>query len=136
MGSSVLVLSLGIWLVLTVAAPKSTDGPDAKIAMVAVLVPSSLSSQAQAGEQTYNTNCATCHGTNAAGQEGLAPPLVHKIYEPDHHGDESFQRAVAVGVREHHWRFGNMPAIGGLSRNEVTRIVTYVRELQRANGIH
>ena len=69
------------------------------------------------------------------GQQGIAPPLVHKIYEPSHHGDESFQIAVAMGVRSHHWKFGNMPAIENLTRSDVSAIVAYVRELQRANGI-
>jgi hypothetical protein len=60
---------------------------------------------------------------------------VHKIYEPSHHGNESFQRAVAMGVRAHHWPFGNMPKVAGVTRAEVSTIITYVRELQRANGI-
>ena len=60
---------------------------------------------------------------------------MHKIYEPNHHGDESFQLAVAMGVRAHHWKFGNMPAIEGLTRADVKPIIAYVRELQRHNGI-
>ena len=56
-------------------------------------------------------------------------------YEPSHHGDESFQRAVAMGVRAHHWKFGNMPAIDGLTRADVKEITEYVRELQRYNNI-
>ncbi|WP_430540810.1 c-type cytochrome [Planktotalea arctica] len=24
-------------------------------------------------------NCAACHGVNAVGQNGVAPPLVHKV---------------------------------------------------------
>tara|TARA_B100001109_G_scaffold58041_1_gene47030 strand:+ start:762 stop:899 length:138 start_codon:yes stop_codon:yes gene_type:complete len=43
--------------------------------------------------------------------------------------------AVAMGVRSHRWKFGNMPAIENLPRPDVTAIVVYVRELQRANGI-
>ena len=73
---------------------------------------------------------------DAVGQDGVAPPLVHKIYEPSHHGDESFQRAVAIGVRAHHWKFGTMPAIEGLTRADVKVITAYVRELQRHNGIN
>ena len=103
--------------------------------IVTVDVPATLSARAQTGREAYEANCASCHGRNAAGQEGLAPPLVHVIYEPGHHGDESFQRAVARGVRAHHWRFGNMPPVDGLTRREVSGIVAYVRELQRANGI-
>ena len=51
------------------------------------------------------------------------------------HGDESFQIAVAMGVRSHRWKFGNMPAIENLPSSDVTAIVVYVREPQRANGI-
>ncbi|WP_342743574.1 cytochrome c [Planktotalea arctica] len=69
-------------------------------------------------------NCAACHGVNAVGQNGVAPPLVHKIYKPSHHGDESFQRAAAQGVRAHHWRLGDMPAVEGITREEVTFITT------------
>ena len=103
--------------------------------IVSVNVPATLSVRAQLGRKTYDANCASCHGRNAAGQDGVAPPLVHIVYEPGHHGDESFQRAVARGVRAHHWRFGDMPPVEGLSRRDVAAVVAYVRELQRANGI-
>lgn len=105
-------------------------------AIVDVMVPEKLSQNAQIGRKAYQANCAACHGINAVGQDGVAPPLVHKIYEPNHHGDESFQRAAAQGVQAHHWRFGNMPAVEGITRGEVTLIVAYIRELQRANGIN
>ena len=103
--------------------------------IVAVNVPATLSARAQLGQKTYEANCAACHGPNAAGQDGIAPPLIHIIYEPGHHGDESFQRAVALGVRAHHWRFGDMPPVEGLTRRDVAGIIAYVRELQHANGI-
>jgi mono/diheme cytochrome c family protein len=102
--------------------------------LVEVVVPE-LSAAAQAGKDAFDVNCAACHGTNAAGQDGVAPPLVHIIYEPNHHSDQSFYQAVGYGVRAHHWRFGNMPPIEGVSQSEVGDIIAYVRELQRANGI-
>jgi mono/diheme cytochrome c family protein len=105
-------------------------------AIVDVMVPETLSQNAQIGQKAFEGNCAACHGINAVGQDGVAPPLVHKIYEPSHHGDESFQRAAAQGVQAHHWRFGNMPAVEGITRGEVTLIIAYIRELQRANGIN
>ena len=104
--------------------------------MVSIDLPKSLSAAAQAGKRLFDANCVTCHGPNAVGQEELGPPLVHIIYEPGHHGDESFQRAVALGVRAHHWRFGNMAPVEGLARDDVTLIIAYIRELQRANGIN
>ena len=101
-----------------------------------VILAKTLSQNAQNGKRSFEAKCATCHGVNAAGQDGVAPPLVHKIYEPSHHGDESFQRAVSMGVQAHHWRFGNMPPVEGLTRGDVKMIISYIRELQRSNGIN
>ncbi len=101
-----------------------------------VLLPDTLSQNAQIGQLAYEAKCAACHGLNAAGQDGVAPPLVHVIYEPSHHGDEAFQRAAAMGVRGHHWPFGDMPPVEGVTRGDVTMIIAYIRELQRANGIN
>ena len=114
---------------------EAQDGPDGA-PMVEIALPAALSAAAQAGKRLYDEKCVSCHGRNAVGQEEVAPPLVHIVYEPGHHGDESFQRAVAIGVRAHHWRFGNMPPVEGLSRDDVALIVAYIRELQRANGIN
>jgi mono/diheme cytochrome c family protein len=86
------------------------------------------------GEAMFSANCAQCHGQDATGTE-QGPPLVHIYYEPNHHADESFQRAVAMGVRAHHWRFGDMPPVEGLSRPDVARITAHVRDLQRKAGI-
>ena len=94
----------------------------------------SLTNQAVEGYTIYNANCSTCHGLNGAGTN-KGPPFVHKIYEPNHHGDASFHQAVKNGVRAHHWPFGNMPPVPNVSDDDVALIVTYIRELQRANGI-
>lgn len=101
-----------------------------------VLLPETLSQNAQIGQLGFEAKCAACHGVNAAGQDGVGPPLVHIIYESSHHGDEAFQRAAAMGVRGHHWPFGDMPAVEGVTRGDVTMIIAYIRELQRANGIN
>ena len=118
-----------------------TAASDTKISMengvlANVLLPKNLSQSAQIGKLGFDAKCAACHGVNAAGQDGVAPPLVHMIYEPSHHGDEAFQRAAAMGVRGHHWPFGEMPPIEGVTRGDVTMIIAYIRELQRANGIN
>lgn len=106
----------------------------APIAQVAV--PASFSDNAQLGQRVFEAKCSSCHGENAAGQKGVAPPLVHKIYEPSHHSDMAFVLAAKNGVRAHHWNFGNMPQVEGISDGEVKLVATYVRELQRANGIN
>jgi mono/diheme cytochrome c family protein len=113
---------------------KEAGNPASGAAMVQVTVPT-FSGEANEGETVFNENCATCHGKNAAGKDGSGPPLIHKIYEPSHHADGSFLLAVKQGVRAHHWPFGNMPPIKGLTEDEVARIVAYIRTLQQANGI-
>jgi len=104
--------------------------------LVTVSLPTSFTKREQMGAAAYTAKCADCHGVNGVGRDEIAPPLVHKIYEPSHHGDMAFELAVANGVRAHHWQFGNMPPIDGLTRADVGSIVSYVRALQRANGIN
>jgi len=93
-----------------------------------------FSDVAAKGNALFNAHCSACHGKNATGTK-QGPPLIHKIYEPSHHGDASFQRAAKNGVRAHHWPFGNMPPVAGVTGTEISHIIAYVRELQRANGI-
>lgn len=136
--STVLALALigfGSWWMYW---PNNMDGihgqnSEAGTHMVSVSIPD-LSTTALLGEKLFNANCAACHGQNAAGSD-QGPPLVHRIYEPNHHGDASFYLAVQRGVQAHHWRFGNMQAVESVSEGDVEKIVHYVRELQRANGI-
>ncbi|MGI9385088.1 MAG: c-type cytochrome [Methyloligellaceae bacterium] len=100
---------------------------------VAVRVPA-LSAEAQLGRAMFERSCVVCHGPNASGTKS-GPPLIHKVYESNHHSDQAFHRAVQKGVRAHHWPFGDMPPVGDVKPSEVNLIVRYVRELQRANGI-
>ena len=93
-----------------------------------------LSSEAIAGEAAFLANCAACHGKNAAGTD-KGPPLVNPIYSAAHHSDFSFVRAVALGVPQHHWLFGAMPAQPQMARQQIEQMIVYIRELQKANGI-
>jgi mono/diheme cytochrome c family protein len=61
-----------------------------------------------AEERIFAANCAQCHGAQGGGTD-QGPPLVHIVYEPGHHPDESFRRAVREGVAPHHWDFVPMP---------------------------
>ena len=88
----------------------------------------------QEGYDKFQTFCAPCHGQQGVGT-GQGPPLVHKIYEPSHHADMAFQQAAARGVRAHHWKFGNMPKIEGVTPDDVAAIIGYVRWLQKEAGI-
>ena len=88
----------------------------------------------QAGQKLFAANCASCHGADAGGT-GQGPPLIHIYYEPNHHPDAAFYSAAAIGVRQHHWKFGNMPAVKTVSQDDVTKIIAFVRAVQRENGI-
>ena len=103
--------------------------------IVAIQMPP-IEGNAVIGQRIFESACAACHGNNAVGIEGAGPPLIHKIYEPSHHADEAFQRAAANGVSSHHWRFGDMPPVEGLTRGDVAMVIAYIRDIQRANGIN
>lgn len=138
-------LLLGAGAVAAVAAyaflaPAAQDqaAPPAPLpnnALVTINMPE-IAGNAAIGQRIFDSACAACHGQGGVGNDGAGPPLIHKIYEPGHHADEAFQRAVALGVPSHHWRFGNMPPVKGLTRGDVAMIITYIRDIQRANGIH
>ena len=122
MEMSALLLALG-------AAPACSQG-ESQPQSQAVAVPADL----HGGEQKFTANCSACHGVGGVGTK-QGPPLVHKIYEPNHHGDAAFQRAAANGVQSHHWEFGNMPKLPGVTPSDVDQIVKYVRWLQKQAGI-
>ena len=91
--------------------------------LTAITLPKTLTTSAQSGRRIYNVKCAHCHGINAVGQNKVARPLIHKVYELNHRGDESFQRAVALCVSAHHWPFENMPPTKGITRSDVKLII-------------
>ncbi len=90
--------------------------------------------QINQGKSLFSRNCMRCHGPEAKGTR-IGPPLVHKYYEPSHHGDGAFFLAVTRGVKSHHWKFGDMAPVPGVAPEEVALIVQYVRWLQRKAGI-
>jgi mono/diheme cytochrome c family protein len=85
------------------------------------------------GGELYAANCASCHGSDLRGT-GRGPSQLSIVYEPNHHGDDSYRSAIAQGVRAHHWNFGDMPAIGGLEDDEVDAIIAFIRSEQEREG--
>lgn len=138
----IVATALAVTLVIVATIWWSRDGsssgdPQSTAALphvVAVDIPA-LSGLAREGAGKFAAKCGACHGSNASGGPG-GPPLVHKIYEPNHHADGAFVMAVRRGVRQHHWNFGNMPYVDGVSDNDLRAIIAYVRALQVANGIN
>lgn len=120
---------LGTFLVLGAASERAlaqTAGPAA---------PRQVPAELRTGQALYATHCATCHGVDARGTD-KGPTFLSKTYTPYLHADIAFQLAVERGVRAHHWRFGDMQKVPGISRQEVRAIVEYVRWLQREAGIY
>jgi len=90
------------------------------------------------GKPLFEKFCSACHGVDLKGSENgpqKGPPLLHRIYEPSHHADASFQLAARNGVRAHHWPFGDMAPVPQVSTDEVAHITAYVRAEQRKVGI-
>lgn len=116
-----------ILIVVTVAActrPPEQPSPDDATAIGDIA----------SGRELYAANCAQCHGADLRGSS-QGPPHIDPIYEPNHHADVSFRLAIARGAPQHHWNFGAMPPIAGLTDQDVTDIIAHVREQQRAAGI-
>jgi len=97
-----------------------------------VIVPP-FSVLAAQGEAVFQDTCAACHGASLAGTE-QGPPLLHAIYKPGHHSDFAIVSAVQNGSHQHHWRFGDMPAQAHITDGQLPGLISYIREMQRANG--
>lgn len=87
----------------------------------------------RSGEETYQQTCALCHGNDLRGTS-MGPSHLSKVYEPSHHSDASFVSAIRNGSPEHHWNFGDMPPVKGISDEEIEAVIAFVREKQTAEG--
>ncbi len=136
---ALVAVAAGAWYVFQSAAVSpSLENKGSLIlddGIVAVNLPTTLGEKERIGKTAYEAVCSACHGANGQGRKDIAPPLIHKIYEPSHHGDMAFVLAAKNGVPSHHWNFGNMPAVEGVTQADVLNVVAYIRLLQRENGI-
>ena len=110
--------------------PPPTDEIQVVLRGIAATSPPELAQ----GKTLFEQNCSVCHGPAGDGTE-QGPPLVHIIYEPNHHADAAFILAARNGVQAHHWRFGDMAPLPGVTDVMVQEIVGYIRWLQRQVGI-
>ncbi len=99
------------------------------------LPPADFVGSAEQGRDLYVAHCAACHGRFLKGSR-TGPPLLHKVYEPGHHSNLAFYRAVKDGTKAHHWQFGDMPAQPQVSPTDAAHIIAYVRDRQQRAGIH
>lgn len=86
------------------------------------------------GKTLYSENCTVCHGKQLQGTD-KGPPLIHSFYKPSHHGDGSFYRAALSGVRAHHWNFGDMPPVQGMTEKKMDSIIPFIRYYQKQKGL-
>lgn len=121
---SSLVVGLVVGLIVAAAACASAPAPD-------LAKPASTGSSN--GQAIYAARCASCHGADLRGTD-RGPSHLSKVYEPGHHGDASFKAAIEKGSRQHHWDFGDMPPVAGLSPDEIAAVIAYVRSVQGAQG--
>lgn len=115
---------------LRFAATHSQERDDRRCAATSIGAPATLSAYR---EIPHAQACASCHGDDFLSSE-QGPSFLDRTYEPGH-PDQAFLAAAMAGVRAHHWDFGNMPRIEGITEEQVLAIVEYVREQQRAVGI-
>jgi mono/diheme cytochrome c family protein len=85
------------------------------------------------GAGVYQQSCASCHGADHRGT-ATGPSLLSIVYEPAHHSDESFRAAITGGSPQHHWSFGPMPAVGGMSDADIEAVIRHVRDQQDEHG--
>lgn len=126
-------IALSLALAAALAACGEPAPPPAKPAGFRVPGPD-FQADAAKGKRLFEAHCVICHGERGRGTD-RGPPLVHKIYEPAHHSDIAFYWAVSRGVVAHHWDFGDMPPIPGVSGEDTAHIIAYLRAEQRAAGI-
>jgi mono/diheme cytochrome c family protein len=85
------------------------------------------------GEALYQASCAACHGTDLRGT-AIGPSHLSVIYNPEHHADAGIALVAMNGVQAHHWRFGDMPPVPGITQDDMVRVIAFIRENQRVQG--
>lgn len=123
--------SIGLAIAACSASSETIDQTTAP-ASIEQDVPASTE-QAAPGAELYAASCAECHGADLKGTDE-GPSLLSIVYEPGHHSDAAFVVAVRNGARSHHWDFGPMLPVDGLSDGDISAIVAYVRSVQSEQG--
>jgi mono/diheme cytochrome c family protein len=134
MGTGRIGRSLALLFAMVLLLPACTpETPEERLARLH-LPPAGFKGEAVKGEKLFNNTCASCHGVALGGAE-TGPPLLDDIYRPGHHADLAFYSAVKNGVKQHHWRFGDMPPVAGVGPKDTAHIIAYIRRQQRVIGI-
>ena len=103
----------------------TSDAPAPPTTAAAFVVPD--------GAAVYQQYCAECHGVDLRGTD-KGPSQLSIIYEPNHHGDYAYRVAIREGTREHHWWYGDMPPVEGITDLEIEKVISYIRAEQERLG--
>ncbi len=87
------------------------------------------------GQVLYEKYCSSCHGPALDGTDE-GPPLVHPFYKPSHHGDKSVYRAVLQGTKQHHWNFGDMEPVPGMTPKKMDSLLPFIRYYQQQKNLY
>ncbi len=94
----------------------------------------SISASVQLGGIAYAEECTGCHGRTARGTE-RGPNLIHADYGPARRSDAQFRRALSEGKLARRAGYEDMPPVKDRSERHLNRLVAFLRDVQRANGI-
>lgn len=128
------LLGLGAIVALVSACGDDSAMPQTNVTSQQQIEQPKSADEIASGQALFSNNCSLCHGSDLRGTN-TGPSLLHQYYEPNHHSNASFVIAVRRGVRQHHWDFGNMPAVENLTIEEVHAVICYIREAQLADGL-
>lgn len=126
---TIILLLLAALFLLSQLAP----GDSERKALTATVAPD-YQGDISNGRRLFQSRCTGCHGTDLMGTN-QGPPLLHGYYHPSHHSDLAIRMAVKTGVAQHHWQFGNMPAIPGIDAEGIADLTAYIRTEQKRAGI-
>lgn len=108
------------------------DGPSDR-GSAALIIPN-LSFKAHEGREHFAAACGACHGAYGEGSDN-GPVLIHALYGRTLFLDEQIVAAVREGAEARNWPFGDMPAVEGVSDQNLDMMIGFLREVQAANDI-
>jgi len=101
----------------------------------AALVAASVSARAAEVKETWEKNCAKCHGPDGKGKTKMGEKLAVKDYTDAkiqaELKDPEMAKSIKEGVKEKDSDKVKMKAFGDLSDDEVKALVAYVRAFKK-----
>ena len=99
------------------------------------VIAAELSEEAIQGEALFKANCPGVPRRERGGHEAGSAADSRHLQSGSPFGQGFLSGGRRLGVRAHHWPYGDMPPQPQVKEAEVALIIRYIRELQEANGI-